>query len=92
MYSLYYGPPQGAPFIDFNAYHVRFWETVYGLIEEGMKRREFAQIDSTEATWAVVGPLCVATEAGLSHDEVVCTVDGLSRVLNIVLDGIKAAS
>ena len=90
MYSLYYGPPQGAPFFDFKAYHVRFWNAVRGLIEEGSEHGEFRKVNLNEATWAIIGPLTVATEAGLSHHESVVSVDGLSRVLKIILDGIKA--
>ncbi len=90
MYSLYYGPPQGAPFFDFKAYHLRFWKVVRGLIDEGSKRGEFRKIDLKDATWAVIGPLAVATEVGLSHHESVLSADGLSRVLKIILDGIKA--
>jgi len=90
MYSLHYGPPQGAPFFDFKAYHTRFWQTVRGLIEEGFECGEFRRIDSNDATWAVIGPLTVATEAGLSHSELAVSAEGLSRVLKIVLDGIRA--
>jgi hypothetical protein len=54
-----------------------------------------------DATWAVIGPLTVATEAGLSHSAVATaaglnhpesavSVESLSRVLKIVLDGIRA--
>ncbi len=100
MYSLYYGPPQGAPFFDFGSYHARFWKTVRGLIEEGSERGEFRRIDLNDATWAVIGPLTVATEAGLSHPaaateaglshpESAVSVESLSRVLKIVLDGIR---
>jgi TetR/AcrR family transcriptional regulator len=89
MYSLYYGPPQGAPFFDFKAYHVRFWKTVHGLIEEGYEHGEFRRVDLHDATWAAIGPLTVATEAGLSHHESVISADGLSRVLKIILDGIR---
>jgi AcrR family transcriptional regulator len=90
MYSLYYGPPQGAPFFNFKAYHVRFWNTVRELIAEGSEHGEFRKVDLNEATWAVIGPLTVATEAGLSHHESIVSADGLSRVLKIILDGIKA--
>ncbi|MBE0606654.1 MAG: TetR/AcrR family transcriptional regulator, partial [Deltaproteobacteria bacterium] len=32
MYSIYYGPPQGAPFVDFDAYHHRFQEAVLQVL------------------------------------------------------------
>jgi TetR/AcrR family transcriptional regulator len=94
MYSLYYGPPQGAPFIDFDHFYRKFWVTVRELIEEGCERGEFRKVDVNLATWAVVGPLSVATEAGICRDPEgadIVSAEGLSQVLGVILDGISIA-
>ena len=39
-YSIYYGPPQGAPFFDFDALHLRLQEVVRSLIKKGIRQGE----------------------------------------------------
>src|SRR6266542_2916452 len=34
MYAIYYGPPQGAPVFDFEAYHLKLHELVRDMVEE----------------------------------------------------------
>ena len=64
MYSIYYGPPQGAPFIDFDAYHRRFQEAVLQVLGEGIRDGEFRRVNPHDAMWAVIGALNVAMEVG----------------------------
>jgi TetR/AcrR family transcriptional regulator len=88
MYSIYYGPPQGAPFIDFDAYHRRFQEAVLLVLREGIRDGEFRRVDPHDAMWAVIGALNVAMEAELCHPPQSLGRDGVRRVLEIVLGGI----
>lgn len=88
MYSIYYGPPQGAPFIDFDAYHRRFQEAVLQVLGEGVRDREFRRVNLHDAMWAVIGALNVAMEVELCHPPQSLGRDGVRRVLGIVLDGI----
>ena len=41
MFNIYYGPPQGAPFFDFDAYFLKFEETIRRLIKIGIQQGEF---------------------------------------------------
>ncbi len=88
MYSIYYGPPQGAPFVDFDAYHHRFQEAVLQVVREGVRDGEFRQVDLHDAMWAVIGALNVAMEVELCHPPQSLGRDGVRRVLEIVFDGI----
>lgn len=88
MYSIYYGPPQGAPFIDFDAYHRRFQEAVLQVLREGIRDGEFRREDPRDAMWAVIGALNVAMEVELCHPPQNLGRDGVRRVLEIVLEGI----
>jgi AcrR family transcriptional regulator len=88
MYSIYYGPPQGAPFIDFDAYHHRFREAVLQVLREGTRDGEFRRVDLQDAMWAVVGAVNVAVEVELCHPPRSLGRDGVRRVLGIVLEGI----
>ena len=88
MYSIYYGPPQGAPFIDFDAYHRRFQEAVLQVLQEGIRGGEFRRVDPRDAMWAVIGALNVAMEVELCQPPQGIGRDGLRRVLEVVLEGI----
>jgi AcrR family transcriptional regulator len=88
MYSIYYGPPQGAPFIDFDAYHRRFQEAVLQVLREGIRDSEFRRVDLHDAMWAVIGAVNVAMEVELCHPPQSLGRDGVQRVLETVLEGI----
>jgi len=88
MYAIYYGPPQGAPFIDFDAYHRRFQEAVLQVLGEGIRDGEFRRVNLHDAMWAVVGAVNVAMEVELCHPPQSLGRDGVRRVLEIVLEGI----
>jgi AcrR family transcriptional regulator len=88
MYSIYYGPPQGAPFVDFDAYHRRFQEAVLQVLREGIRDGEFRRVNLPDATWAVIGALNVAMEVELCHPRQSLGRGGVKRVLELVLEGI----
>jgi AcrR family transcriptional regulator len=90
MYSIYYGPPQGAPFIDFDAYHHRFQEAVLQVLRDGVRDGEFRRVDLHDAMWAVIGAVNVAMEVELCHPRQSLSRGGVRRVLETVLEGIAA--
>jgi AcrR family transcriptional regulator len=90
MYSIYYGPQQGAPFFDFDAYHLKFQEAVRGLIQEGIRNGEFRKGNSEDMTWAILGAINVAMEVHLGHIELELGREGLARVLKLIFQGISA--
>ncbi len=89
-YSIYYGPPQGAPFFDFDAFYHKFQETVKGLVREGIRRGEFQKNNEMNMTWAILGAVHVAIEALLFHPEMAIGRKGLARVLELIFEGISA--
>jgi AcrR family transcriptional regulator len=90
MYSIYYGPQQGAPFFDFDSYHLKFQEAVRGLIQEGIRKGEFRKGNPEDMTWAILGAINVAMEVHLGHIELELGREGLARVLKIIFQGISA--
>ena len=90
MYSIYYGPPQGAPFFDFDAYHLKFHDTVRRLVEEGIRQGEFRKGNLEDMTWAIIGAINVAMEVHLSHPEMSIGREGIARVLKLILTGVAA--
>jgi TetR/AcrR family transcriptional regulator len=88
MYAIYYGPPQGAPFFDFQAVHVKLQSIVKDLIVEGILAGEFRDESVEDMVLAVLGALNVVIEVRLGHPEVDLGRAGLSRILGVILKGI----
>ncbi|MGZ8428078.1 MAG: TetR/AcrR family transcriptional regulator [Candidatus Deferrimicrobiaceae bacterium] len=90
MYAIYYGPPQGAPFIDFDAYHRKFQDVVRRLIREGIRRGEFEKGNVDDMMWAIIGAVNVASESLLCQPGDALGRKDLERVLRIIYRGIAA--
>jgi TetR/AcrR family transcriptional regulator len=90
MYSIYYGPPQGAPPFDFDASHRAFHTIARKILEEGISKGEILPVPIEDAMWTVVGALNIAMEVDLCHPEQSLGREGLRRILNLVFDGIAA--
>jgi AcrR family transcriptional regulator len=89
-YSIYYGPPQGAPFFDFDAFHLKFHKVINTLVEEGIRTAELRPGDAMEMTWAVIGTCNLAIELEICHPEMGVGREGLTRILNLIFDGIAS--
>ena len=92
MYAIYYGPPQGAPFFDFDAYHMKFQEAVRKLVEEGIRGGEFRKGNAEDMMWAIIGTVNVAMEIQLCHPELEMDRKKIGRVLELIFTGIAAKS
>jgi AcrR family transcriptional regulator len=88
MHGIYYGPPQGAPFFDFDAYHQKFQDTVEKYVGEGVRTGELRKGLSREAAWALIGAVNTAMELQLCHPERALSRNQLRRVLQAIFDGI----
>ena len=88
LFSFYYGPPQGAPHIDFDAVHLRFQEIVTGLLKEGIRGGEFRRGNPVDMMWAVAGAVNVAMELELCRPGQSIGRGGIVRMLGIIFDGI----
>jgi TetR/AcrR family transcriptional regulator len=88
MYSIYYGPPQGAPFIDFDAMQTRFQDAILAVLREGIRAGEFRRGNETDMMWTVIGAVNVAMEVELCRPSQSVGRDGIRRMLAILFDGI----
>ncbi len=88
MYSIYYGPPQGAPFFDFEGCHLKMREVTGLIVREGIKSGEFRAVDPDVFTWALIGALNFVLEEQLCQR--CSTIDrrGLSRILALIFDAL----
>ena len=88
MYSIYYGPHQGAPFFDFDIYHRKYQGAIRRLVEEGIRRKEVRGENPEDMTWAIIAAVNVAIEVELGHSELSLGREGLARVLNLIFLGL----
>jgi len=92
MDSIYYGPPQGAPFFDFEVFHREFEEAIRTLVEEGMACGEFRQGDPESVTLAILGILDMAKGIRLCHPERSRGQQGLAQLLDVVFHGVLSST
>lgn len=90
MTSIYYGPPQGAPFFDFDRYHFNLHDVFRRLVKQGMIEGEFEKGNVDDRMWAIVGVINVAMESQLCHPEIAIDRKRLARILGLILKGMSA--
>jgi TetR/AcrR family transcriptional regulator len=91
-YSIYYGPPQGAPFIDFHIFFDRTLEIVDTLISEGIEKGEIGTVDRNILKWALVGSHNTILEEQICRSLPRMDCESLVKVLNMILDGVTPAA
>jgi TetR/AcrR family transcriptional regulator len=89
MNAIYYGPPQGAPFINFQAYHAKLLDEIRQIVEEGIRTGEFCELDVKDMVLAIIGALHIAMDMMLCKTPVtMIDKESLSRILNVIFQGI----
>lgn len=90
IYSIFYGPSQGAPYYPHENFFNVMIEVIAGLITEGAAQGEFAPVDTHIATWAVVSCISTIIEEQLSHTPPRIDRDGLVAMIGLVLKSIAS--
>jgi TetR/AcrR family transcriptional regulator len=88
MYSIYYGPPQGAPFFDFEGFHLKMKEVVGLMVTKGVEKGELRTVDVDVATWILIGALNFVMEEQLCHQPPMIARKDLPRILDLIFDGL----
>ncbi len=87
-YMIYFGPPQGAPFVDFNRFFDQMLKIVDSLIVEGIELGEILQCDRKALVWTLVGSFQTIQEEQICRNEARIGHDGLVAVINLILNGV----
>ena len=90
VYSICFGPAQGAPFFDFNVFYAKVGETLRRMAEEGIRTGEFRKGNPQDFALAILGTLNVAIEVHLTQPEMAIGHQGLARILDAIFSGIAA--
>jgi TetR/AcrR family transcriptional regulator len=88
MHAIYYGPPQGAPFFDFDSALHRLEDAVSAIIRQGLRTGEFAG-NAGAMMRAVLGVCNECVDLELTHPEKAVGRAGFLKVLDVVLRGMK---
>lgn len=94
FYAVFYGPPQSAPFFEFQVFPQHFRDAVDAAVRDGVASGEMQKRAIGDVTTAVEAMLNIATEIALVEPERNFTSDDLVRLIGLLFDGIdaKAAS
>ncbi len=86
MFTIYYGPSQGAPYCDFISYHVKFHAAIKKIIEDAIASGEFQPGNAGHMTWVIRGVVQLAMEEQIKEDREIIDRQGLQKILDMVLD------
>ena len=87
IYAMYFGPPQGAPQFDIEAYFTRMVELIHELLTLGVASGEFAGGSVDDAARAIVAIFISSINEQLSRRDTKIDCDGMVRLLRLVLRG-----
>lgn len=88
-YSIYFGPPQGAPFVDFNSFFDRLLELVERLVEQGVAGGELTECNRRALVWSLVGTYHTILEEQVCRTVPRMSRDDLVDVIGQILDGVE---
>lgn len=92
IYSIYFGPPQGAPPFPHERFFDEMLEIIRGMAQEGIEAGELKRIDDSDAAWALISSLNSVMEEQFCHKLPRVDREGLLRMLNLIFDGISHGS
>lgn len=93
IHAVFYGPSEGAPHFDFEAFPNIFFAALRRLVAEGVARGEFRgghSVDDMALVFQGVTAMCM--DAELANAPVRPGREGLLRMLDILFEGMQGAS
>ena len=90
IYSIFFGPAQGAPHYPHENYFSVMIDVISDLIREGTTRDEFAPANAHVATWTVVSCISTVIEEQLCQVPPRIDRDGLVAMIGLVLNSIAS--
>ena len=89
MFTIYYGPSQGAPFCDFISYHVKFHAAIKKILDEGIASGEIQSGNSGHMTLIIRGVVQLAMEEQIKNDREKIDRTGIQKILDLILDRLE---
>ena len=89
IYSIYFGPPQGAPHFPHERFFDEMLDIIRRMVREGIDGGELQRIDESDAAWSIISGLNSVMEEQLCRTSPRIDRDGLIRMLNLIFTGIS---
>jgi len=89
IYSIYFGPPQGAPPFPHERFFDEMLEIIRRMVRDGIDAGELRRVNESDATWAIISGLNSVMEEQLCRTAPRIDRDGLVRMLNLIFNGIS---
>jgi TetR/AcrR family transcriptional regulator len=88
IYSMYYGPPQGAPHFDFERYSMQMLEVIQQMVGGGVANGELTENNVADVSRAIMAIVTSAVNEQLTRLEYKLDRDGMVRTLRLLMSGI----
>jgi AcrR family transcriptional regulator len=89
IYSIYFGPPQGAPPFPFDRYFNEMLEIIREMVRDGIARAELREVDESDAAWAIISLLNSTMEEQICQNPPRIDREGLVRMLDLIMSGMS---
>lgn len=90
LYSVYFGPPQGAPESDLDFFETEFRAALREAVEEGIRSGELRRGEPDEMSLAILGAVTIAVEIRITRPDRALDRAGLHRLLSLIFEGLSA--
>ncbi len=89
-FSIYYGPPQGAPEYDLDSFYTRMLDEMAKILQKGILSGEIRDCSTSDMAWSILALMNVAIEEQLSPREPRIDGAAMNRMIQLLFEGIKA--
>ncbi len=89
IYSIYFGPPQGAPPFPYEKFFDEMHEIIRGMVRDGIANGELRKVNESDTAWAIISGLNSAMEEQLCGNLPRIDRDGLVRIIDLIFNGIS---
>jgi len=88
MHAIYYGPPQGSPYFDFEGYWGGLHAFITRMIEEGVRTGEYREQSAEDTAQIILAVSHAAVDEQIFERKSMMDIEDSLRILGIVLDEI----
>lgn len=88
LHAIYYGPPQGAPFFDFDAHYLHLFEHLREIVRRGIRSGELAPGRDEDVAWLLMAAAQIAIEEQICDRPPLIDRNQLKRILELLFRGI----
>lgn len=91
IHSIFYGPPQGAPYVDLSEFPRKFPQIINNLVKDGVACSEFKAVNPMDVSLLIFAVITLTTDAELSCEELRIGRDHMNRLIDLIINGITVS-